>query len=107
MAEAVIPKGSFCSISYTDKRDMGKELGQMIGVVSMVGGMASMAIPDEEARQVVTKILGMVGKLMPVVQRIDFYRSSAECCTFDGQAWHTRSVTNYQSPAERASRREG
>ena len=103
MKEAIIPEGSFRSISFTDKRNMGNELAQVIGAVSMGGGMAVMAIPDPEMQQMVAKILGIVAKLGPAAQKIDFYKSSSEYTTFDGKAWYTRSVTNYQSPGERTT----
>ncbi len=103
MAEAVIPKGAVRSISFTDKRNFGTEIAQFIGVLSMVGGMSAMMIPDPEAQQLITKILGPVAKLGPIAQKIDFYKSSAKYTTFNGKMWHTRSVTNYRSPAERGA----
>jgi tetratricopeptide (TPR) repeat protein len=103
MGEAVIPKGSFRSVSFTDKRNLGTEIAQIIGVVSMAGGMAAMVIPEPDVQQPIMKILRMVAKLGPVAQKIDFYKSSAEYATFDGKVWHTRSVTNYRSPAERVA----
>ena len=44
----------------------------------------------------------MLAKLTPVVRKIDFYKSTATCTTFDGHSWHTQTVTHYVSPAERA-----
>ena len=73
-----------------------------IGMVSMMSGMVTMAIPDPEIRPVVAKIAGMLSKLTPVVRKIDFYKSTATQTTFDGQAWHTRAATHYVSPEERA-----
>lgn len=105
MAEAVIPKGGVRSISFTDKRNFGTELAQVIGVIPMFGMPAMMAIPDPEAQQAISKILGTVAKLGPVAQKIDFYKSSAKYTTFNGKMWHTRSVTNYRSPAERVAGR--
>jgi len=102
MKEVMIPEGSFRSISFTDKRNLGTEIAEIIGGISMAGGMMTMMIPDPEAQQALGKILGMVAKLGPVVQKIDFYKSSSKYTTFDGKAWYTRSVTNYQSPAERS-----
>ncbi len=100
MAEAVRPKGAFRSISFADRRNMGKDLAQVAGVMSLVGGMAGTQIPDEEARQLLMKILGMVGKLGPVFQKLDFYKSEAKCCSFDGKTWYSRGVTNYRPPAK-------
>ena len=47
----------------------------------------------------------MVAKLSPVVRKIDFYKSTAAYTTFDGRAWHTRTITHYMSPEERATRK--
>ncbi|MEE9293445.1 MAG: hypothetical protein V3W34_00565, partial [Phycisphaerae bacterium] len=101
MSEAIVPDGSFASVSLTDQRRLGQELAMAIGMVSGIAGMATMAIPDPEIQQVVSKIAAMLGKLSPVANRIDFYKSSASHTTFDGRAWHTRKVTHYVSPAER------
>ncbi len=104
MKEAIIPDKAFISVSLTDQRNLGQELAAVIGAVSMMSGMMSMAIPDPEVRPVIGKIAGMLGKLTPVVTKIDFYKSIASCSTFDGQAWHTRMVTHYLSPEERAEK---
>lgn len=103
MAEALVPSGPFTSVTLTDRRGLGDELATTIGVISMVGGMAGAFIPDPEARGVIAKIAGMLAKLTPVVRKIDFYKSTGTCTTFDGRAWHTHTVTHYLSPAERAA----
>ncbi len=104
MAEGVIPSGSAQSVSFTDKRALGAKLAQASSIMATVGGMAAMAVPDPQAQQMLAKVLGIVSKLSPVAQKIDFYKSSADYVTFDGKAWYTRSVTNYQSPGERTAR---
>jgi hypothetical protein len=63
--------------------------------------MASMAA-DPEIRPILAKIMGMLGKLTPVLGKIDFYKSTAACTTFDGRVWLTREVTHYVDPSERA-----
>jgi hypothetical protein len=101
MAEAVLPDGSFHSMSLTDQRGLGQELAGMIGVVSMMSGMMTMAIPEPEVRKVISKLAGMLAKLTPVVSKINFFRSVATCTTFEGSAWRTRMVTHYVPPEER------
>ena len=103
MSEALVPSGPFTSVSLTDKRKFGEELAGLVGGVSMGLGMAGAMIPDQDARPIIAKIAGMLAKLTPVVRKIDFYKSSASYTTFDGQAWHTRAVTHYVSPAERGA----
>lgn len=105
MAEGVIPKGAIRSISFTDKRNFGAEIAQFIGTLSMLGGIGAMTIPNPQLQQLITKVLGPLGKLGSIVQKIDFYKSSAKYTTFDGKMWYTRGVTNYRSPAERIAGR--
>ena len=74
-----------------------------LGMMTMSGMILPMVIPDEDARKVVGKIIGIIGKLAPVAAKIDFYKSTVAYMTFDGKAWHARQVTHYQSPAERSA----
>jgi len=103
MSEALVPSGPFTSVSLTDKRKFGEEMAGLVGGVSMGLGMLGAFVPEAEARSAITKIAGMLAKLTPVVHKIDFYKSAASYTTFDGQAWHTRAVTHYVSPAERGA----
>jgi len=105
MSEALLPKGDFTSMTLTDRRNLGRELSTMLGMISMFSGTASIAVPDPQAKMVIAKITSMIAKLSPVVLKIDFYKSHASYTTFDGQAWHTRQVTHYFSPDERAARK--
>ncbi len=74
-----------------------------IGIAGMVGGFASMAIPDPDVQKILTKVLQIVGKLGPVAKKLDFYKSEASVTTFDGKGWHEQRVTNYRSPEERVA----
>jgi hypothetical protein len=100
MSEALVPAGPFVSVSLTDRRGLGEQLATGIGVASMIGGMMGAVVPEPKVRSVIAKISGMLAKLTPVVRKIDFYKSTATHSTFDGQAWHTRTVTHYTSLAE-------
>jgi hypothetical protein len=53
---------------------------------------------------VIAKISGVLGKLTPVVRKINFYKSSASLITCEGLIYRSRSVTHYFSPEERAAR---
>ncbi len=103
MSEMAMPTTSFRSLSFNDQRNLGTEIATAIAGLSMAGGMAAMAVPDPDAQQIIAKVLGIVGKLAPVAQKIDFFKSSSEYTTFDGKEWYTRAVTNYQSPTERVA----
>lgn len=104
MQEALVPTGPFSQVSLTDQRQLGQELSAALGMVSMFSGMAGAFIPDQDARVLVTRIANMLAKLTPVVEKIDFHKSTASHTTFDGKAWHTHAVTHYFSPAEREER---
>jgi len=104
MSEAVLPEGPFCNVSLTDQRKLGEEMAAGIGIASMVTTMMGSFIPEPKVRPLLTKIAGILGKLVPVVSKIDFYKSTARCTTFDGTAWRTRAVTHYFSPQERATK---
>jgi len=103
MAEAIVPDGAFTSVSLTDQRALGQQVAAALGMVSMFSGMASMGIPDPDAKKVIGKIAGLLMKLTPVVTKIDFYKSVASHTTFDGKAWHMHMVTHYVSPEERTA----
>jgi hypothetical protein len=103
MSEAIVPDQPFVGLSLTDKRDMGEEMAAGMQVGSMVVGMMGTFIPEPKARPLFAKIGGILGKMIPVVRKIDFYKSTAKQTTFDGKAWHTRVVTHMFSPEERAA----
>jgi len=103
MQQMLVPDGPFDSLSFSDKRDTGKELADMLRMVPSLGGMVVMGIPDPEARAAAIKVLGMIAKLAPVAEQIDFYLSTASLCTFDDSGWRCRSVTHYVPPEERGA----
>jgi len=104
MREAVIPKAPFVNLSLSDRRGLGEEIAEGLGIASMVSGMMGSFIPEPEVRPIIAKISVMLGKLGPVVRKIDFYKSEASYVTCDGQTWHSRTVTHYFSPEERKSK---
>lgn len=101
MAEALVPDGPFASVSYTDYRNLGQVLAGLLGLGSMAMGGMSMAIPEPDARSALVKVAGMLGKLTPVVGKIDFYKSTATLTTFEGNAWRAKTVTHYVASEER------
>ena len=103
MKEAILPEGAFTSLSFTDQRHLGREIQEGLGVAAMITGMMGAFVPDREAKPVLARISALIGKLAPVAEKIDFYKSKASVTTFDGRAWRTRQVTHYFSPEERAA----
>ena len=94
-------------VSLTDQRQLGKELGELMG--SPVDGQSGCSRPSSPSRRfdpVVGKIAAICSKLdADCPATIDYFKSTATSTTFDGHMWHTRSVTNYFSPEERAKNR--
>lgn len=103
MSEAIVPPGPFTSVTLTDQRNLGNEISEILGAVSMGAGMMGAFIPDPEVRPIITRIAGMLAKLTPVAQKIDFFKSTATCTTFDGMTYRTQMVTHYASPEDRTA----
>ncbi len=104
--EAMRPKsGDVDAISFTDEANFAGELQQAIGGMSMglgMAGMMGMQNAPPQIRSIFQTIPGILAKLGPVAGKLDFYQSSSEMTTFDGQRWLTKKVQNYKDPAERA-----
>jgi len=100
VAQALLPQGPARSVTFTDHEKDAETIAGALSAISMMGGMFGAAIPDEEAREIVARLAGIVGKLAPVAGAIDFYDASASYTTFDGQAWRVRSVTHYVPPTK-------
>ncbi len=105
MSEALTPIAPVHSISFSDQRDMGKEMADILQALAMGMGMAGMTVPDPKAQQTLGRVTQIIGKLGPVVRKIDFFKSTSTYTTFDGRVWRTRSITHYKSPTERATAR--
>jgi tetratricopeptide (TPR) repeat protein len=101
MSELVLPDGPCVAVYLTDQRRTGQEIGEVLAVIGPMSGMMGMAIPDPQARKVIARVGGILGKLAPVARKIDFYKSNSAYTTFDGSAWRSSSVTHYQDPQER------
>jgi hypothetical protein len=104
-AEGLIPSGPVLAASFKDTSNYGQELAGVIAMVGMVGGIVTGTIPekDEEAKkfkQVAQSALGIVMKLGPILQQIDFYSSESSISTYDGKlTLRTESVITYKDPA--------
>lgn len=104
-AEGLIPDGSARAVSFTDTSTLGQELGAFVGMVGMFGGMVSAAIPSDQpdnakVGQMVQKTMGIVMKLGPVMQKLDFFSSKSSVSTYDGALdFRTKSVVTYRAPS--------
>jgi hypothetical protein len=96
-AEGLMPTGSVSSVSFQDTSNVGAEMGAALQMVGMFGSMAAAQAPPEE-RAVVQSVFGIIGKLGPVFQAMDFFSSQASVVTVDGQVIRTQDVVTYKKP---------
>ena len=85
MSEAIMPDGPFVSVSLSNRRTTAKEIATAMGTASMMGGMVAASMAKPEVRPVVNAMIGILGKLAPVIRKVDFYKSYAATTTFDGR----------------------
>lgn len=110
-AEGLVPKGAVHSASFKDTSKFGQELGQALGMASMIGGMMGAGMGGQDAndpdakkkQQVIQKLFGVLMKLGPVVQKIDFYSSEASISTRDGVYCRNKCVTTYKHQEEKTA----
>lgn len=97
MKEGLTSKENLYSISFTDKSKLGEELGQAIQMMSMMVSMASAGMAQEEPEmgKVMVGFGKILGRLGPIVSRIDFYSSSGSITTCDDGVTITSAVTTY------------
>ena len=101
--DGLIPKGPVRSASFTDTTNFGQELGAALGVIGMVGGMATASMPDQpedarQAKRIAQTMLSTMMKLSPVLQKLDFYSSESAVTTVDGLVMRQERVVTYKGP---------
>lgn len=102
--EVLMPKGGKVdSISYVDQANFAGEMQEMISGLGMGVGMVSMMAGGQlppQARTILGGIPPILGKLVPVVEQLDFYLSTASVASFDGTRWRATTVQNYKDPKD-------
>ncbi len=101
--EGLIPEGPVLSASFRDTSDFGQELGQVVAMLGMFGGIGAGMIPGgpetDNAKKVIQKLATAIMKLGPVLQKIDFYSSESCVTTHDGSGTIiTEKVVTYKPP---------
>jgi len=100
MAEGLIPDGACMAVSFTDTSNFGQELAAGIGMIGMMGPMIVGMIPEEkglsEIKPMLMKVFGILAKLSPVLQQIDFYSSEAGLTTVKGNEVWVQNVVTYK-----------
>lgn len=103
-SEGLVPTGPVLSASFKDTSNFGNEMSGGLGMVGMIGGMAMANIPEKDegqkqAKKTIQSALGIVMKLGPVLQKIDFYSSESSTATYDGKlTTRKESVITYKEP---------
>lgn len=99
--EGLVPAGPVLSASFTDTSQLGEKLGGWMGMIGMAGGMMSGMMPgSDKDKQALQKLMTIVMKLGPVLQKIDFYSSESSWTTYDGEATvRSEKVITYKSPS--------
>lgn len=110
--EGLTPKGPVTAASFADTSGTAQELGQALGMASMVGGMMVAGIPGDpndpdtkKGKEVVQKAFSILMKLSPVVAKLDFYSSEASITTCDGAYSRTEKVVTYKPSTEKAAKK--
>lgn len=102
LAEGIKPTGPVLSASFKDTSNFGEEWGTAVTMFSMFGRMSAMSTharnaEDAQARKAVSKALTLVGKLGPVLRKLDFYSSESSVTTYDGRVTlRTEKVITYK-----------
>jgi len=99
--EGLLPTGPVAAASFQDTSNFGQELAGVIGIIGMFGGMATAGIPENpethQLKKMIQSALGIVLKLGPILQKIDFYSSESSMTTYDGSLTvRTESVVTYK-----------
>lgn len=108
--EGLIPEGPVLSVSFTDMTNFGQEMAGVVTIIGTMGGLMTAMIPEvpgngaesremSQVKRVMQSIAGVILKLGPVLQKIDFYSSRAAMTTVDGNIARIESVTTYKPPA--------
>lgn len=95
LKEGLPPASNVVSLSFSDTTELGKNIGQGLRMAPM---FAQMAGPEMGKNPAMKAIFGILGKLGPVFDKLDFLLSTAEQSTFDGKVIKGKSVTNYREP---------
>jgi len=101
--EGLRATGPVFAVSYSDLSHVGEEIGQMLDMLRLIGGITKMS-SGEQAGRILQDLLVIIGKLGPLARKVDFLQSKASITTFDGKAWRTRSVLSYKPPAPPTTR---
>jgi hypothetical protein len=92
--EGVVPAGPVTSASFADLSSWGQEAGALL----MMFGWGASVMPDEPEVRPIKGILTMLTRLGPVLQEINFYRSTSSVSTWANDAWATKQIVTYQPP---------
>ncbi len=99
-AEGLMPKGPVVAASFRDTSNMAQELGAGIAMAGMLG----VIIPASPETAPLREVMGILARLGPVIQKLDFFSSEASITTTNGLDTRTERVITYRN-AETSKRR--
>ncbi|MEK6674028.1 MAG: hypothetical protein AABZ47_00065 [Planctomycetota bacterium] len=101
--EGLVPKGPVLASSFSDTSKSAQEMAAGLGMASMIGGMVAQGIPSDnpeaaKGKALIQSLFGVMMKLGPVVQKIDFYSSESSMTVQEGTTVRSEIVVTYKSP---------
>lgn len=99
-AEGILPDGPVQLLSFTDMSRLGESLtSAFIGM-----GFAAGTIPDTPESRPVRTMIRALGSLAPVVNEINFFKSTCTAATFEDGVWRSTTKITYRgAPAPAAN----
>lgn len=102
--EGLVPEGPVQGLSFEDLSRRGEEWAGAAAAIGMFGGMAAGMMPPEappELRGLIQGATGIVAKIAPVLQRIDFYSAQSSVTVREGDgAIRKRTLVTYKRPKQ-------
>ncbi|MCZ6653314.1 MAG: hypothetical protein O7D91_09855, partial [Planctomycetota bacterium] len=99
-SEGIVPKGPINSASFADTSNAAQEWAMAFGMAPM----GLMMIPPSPETKPIRSMLGMMGKLAPVLAEKNFERSRSSICRLEGDRWVSRRIVNYKEYTPRKVR---
>ena len=90
--EGIMPEGPINSASFADTSNAGQEMAMAFGLAPM----GLMMIQPSPETMKLRSVLGMMGKLAPVLAEKNFERSRSSVCRLDGDRWVSQRIVNYK-----------
>lgn len=95
----IAPDGPVVAASFSDLSQLGAQLARFTGMY----GMISAFMPAEASKDASAAILAILGRIAPVLSKINFLDSSGSVTVRKDNGFHVKSVTQYKEPRPAAT----